>query len=84
MNGAFLMAAILSVFFVASVSQAADASMVLYVSPSGSDDWTGRVRQAKAPDGPFATLARARDELRRLKAAGKLANGATVCVLPGV
>jgi len=39
----------------------------LFVSPDGSDDWSGRGREKKAGDGPFATLARARDEIRKLK-----------------
>ncbi len=51
---------------------AARSDIVLYVSPQGRDEWTGKRPEAKAPDGPFATLARAREEVRRLKAAGPL------------
>ncbi len=58
--------------------------VVLYVSTEGNDAWTGRGREARAPDGPFATLQRARQEIRALKAAGKLTEGATVNVLPGL
>ena len=50
--------------------------VMLYVSPDGDDAWTGR-RAA-----PFATLGRARDEVRTLKAAGDLPLGAVVNVLP--
>jgi hypothetical protein len=44
----------------------------LFVAPSGNDSWSGRLANANAErtDGPFATLARARDELRRLRANG--------------
>ncbi|MFW5803371.1 MAG: right-handed parallel beta-helix repeat-containing protein, partial [Verrucomicrobiota bacterium] len=40
--------------------------MKFYVAPEGRDDWTGEIAQAAdgAQDGPFATLARARDAVR--------------------
>ena len=40
-----------------------------YVSPLGSDTWSGTLESPNADqsDGPFATLARARDAVRRLK-----------------
>ena len=40
-----------------------------YVSPQGSDDWSGTLAtpDPQAADGPFATLARARDAVRVLK-----------------
>lgn len=42
------------------------AGMVLHVSPQGNDAWTGLLPAANEArtDGPFATLERARDELR--------------------
>ncbi len=57
-------------------SQAAD----FYVATNGNDAWSGRLTapNGKRTDGPFATLERARDELRTLKAAGKLKDVATV------
>jgi len=41
-----------------------------YVSPQGRDDWSGRspVPKRSGSDGPFATLARARDAVRQLEA----------------
>ena len=72
--------ALLAVAFAACASA---APVTLYVSTQGNDAWAGRSRQQRAPDGPFATLARAREELRKLKAAGALTEGATVQVLPG-
>jgi hypothetical protein len=42
---------------------------VLYVSPTGDDSHTGRLAETNqaGTDGPFATLRRARDEIRQLK-----------------
>ena len=57
--------------------------LALYVAPDGNDQWAGRRADVGAPDGPFATLTRARDEIRTLKAAGSLPRGAVVNVLPG-
>lgn len=47
-------------------------SIDLYLSPSGNDAWSGRLPEpnASATDGPFATLERARDELRRHSVSG--------------
>ncbi len=55
-----------------------EGPLVLYVAPGGNDAGTGRSATAA-----FATLTRARDEVRKLKAAGELPRGATVSVLPG-
>lgn len=43
-----------------------------YVSPLGSDDWSGMLSDPdlQTGDGPFATLQRARDAVRRLKKNG--------------
>jgi len=51
---------------------AAAEGLTLYVAANGSDRWSGRLaapNKAKT-DGPFATLARARDAVRAAKAAG--------------
>ncbi len=58
----------------------------LYVAPNGSDAWSGTLatpNRAKS-DGPFATVERARDEVRRLKAAGPLPGPVTVRLRGGV
>ena len=57
---------------------------ILYVSPQGADQWSGRTAEANADrtDGPLATLAGARDALRRLRAGGA-ATQFTVCVRGG-
>lgn len=58
-------------------------ALELYVSPEGRDTWSGTLAAPAGDDGPFATLARARDEVRKAKADGRLAEGATVHVRGG-
>jgi hypothetical protein len=58
----------------------------LYVATNGSDAWSGRrpdVNDGRT-DGPFASLERARDEIRKLKAGGGLGAGVTVHLRGGV
>jgi hypothetical protein len=59
----------------------------LAVATNGNDSWSGKLtspNRAKT-DGPFATLERARDEIRKMKKAGALpAGGVTVEVRGGV
>ncbi len=59
-----------------SPSLAAD----FYVATNGNDGWSGKLAapNGRRTDGPFATLERARAELRNLKAAGKFKDGGTV------
>lgn len=62
-------------------------AITLYVSPSGQDSWSGhrRTPDSKSADGPFATLERARDEIRQLKKQGKFpADGVNVEIAGGV
>ena len=61
-------------------SLALGAETVFTVSPAGNDRWSGRLaapNKAKT-DGPFATIPRARDAIRDLKAKGALAGPVTV------
>ena len=48
------------------------APTAFYVAPNGNDSWSGQVAEpaAQGKDGPFATLEKARDAVRALKAAG--------------
>lgn len=48
-------------------------SNVRYVAPTGDDSWSGALAapNAAGTDGPFRTLRRAQDEVRRLKAADR-------------
>ena len=62
------------------------APLALFVGPGGNDAWSGQAATAGAAGtGPFATLARARNEIRTLKQAGPLpAGGVVVEVAAGV
>ncbi len=55
-------------------------SVVLHVSPSGNDGWSGMLRlpNADRTDGPLATPVRARDLLRELRRAGRASRDAEV------
>jgi parallel beta-helix repeat protein len=60
-------------------------SIVFYVSTAGNEAWSGKIAQPDAghKDGPFATLAAARDAIRNLKAQGLLTQPVTVYVRGG-
>jgi len=53
----------------------------LYVAANGNDSWSGKLPKAGKRDGPFATLERARDEVRTLKRAGGLPTGGVIVVV---
>jgi len=73
---------ILSMLLALAVPSVAEP-IALYVAPNGNDAWSGTRPDAAANDGPFATLVRARDALRKLRAEGKLTEGAIVFVRGG-
>lgn len=77
----FLLLAAASLVLLPSLSLS--GPVTLYVSTEGSDVWSGQRPTPRGPDGPFATLTRARDELRKLNAAGQLRDGAVVRVAAG-
>ncbi len=56
-----------------------------YVATRGNDGWSGRLPDpnAEQTDGPFATLERARDEVRKLRDAGALPRGGTMVAVRG-
>ena len=60
-------------------------SLVLYVSNSGNDAWSGRTDSVKSKndDGPLKTIEGARNELRKLRMQGKLPKGEIVIELLG-
>ncbi|MHC4546561.1 MAG: right-handed parallel beta-helix repeat-containing protein, partial [Planctomycetota bacterium] len=57
----------------------------LYVSPKGNDSWSGRLGQSNSQktDGPKASLAGARDAIRKLKSKGPLTAPVDVIIFPG-
>lgn len=44
----------------------------IYVSNDGNDKWSGKIPFPEKNDGPFATIERAKKEIRELKKKGKL------------
>ncbi len=58
----------------------------LHVAPNGNDAWSGRFAEPNADrtDGPLATLAGARDAVRKLKAQGPLSEPVQILVADGV
>ncbi len=61
------------------------AALCLFVSTRGRDTWSGRLPAPNRgrTDGPFASIVRARDEIRRLKAGGRLEQPVTVRIRGG-
>lgn len=64
----------------------ATAGATFFVAGNGNDAWSGKLAapNAKGNDGPLATLAAARDAVRKLKAAGPLTEPVRVQVRGGV
>lgn len=60
-------------------------SFAIYVSKDGDDRWSGRLPSPNKTktDGPFATLERARDEIRMLRKYGKLPEGVIAIIVRG-
>ena len=58
---------------------------LLYVATDGNDAWSGTLPEpnGQKTDGPFATLERARDEIRKLKKQGRLPLGGAVVEIRG-
>jgi hypothetical protein len=68
---ALVLALVLALAFLANPrpARADEGGLRLYVATNGNDSWSGRL-ESPAPtknDGPFATLARARSEIRKIK-----------------
>lgn len=61
--------AVLLILLPSSCCNAAEINADLYVSTQGSDDWSGRLSEPnkQQTDGPFATLARAKNAVRELR-----------------
>ncbi|MEW6743826.1 MAG: right-handed parallel beta-helix repeat-containing protein [Planctomycetota bacterium] len=64
----------------------ARAETLFYVSPNGNDSWSGRRATVAATrdDGPLATLAGARDAVRKLKSRGPLMEPVRILVAAGL
>jgi hypothetical protein len=68
------------------ISRAADEGVTLYVTPGGNDAWSGALREPNAAksDGPFASIAGARDAIRQIKQRGPLLKPITVKIRGGL
>src|SRR5260370_8741060 len=66
----------------ASFAARAENALVLHVSPDGNAAWSGRLTKPNAgrTDGPLASLAGARDAIRKLKAQGAVTKPIRVLV----
>ena len=84
-TGLIRTATLLSAIGILCISYGRAAGPVYYVAPDGNDAWSGTLPQANEAksDGPLATLPRARDEIRRLKAHGGPAEPVTVLLRGG-
>ncbi|HEY2104815.1 MAG TPA: right-handed parallel beta-helix repeat-containing protein, partial [Candidatus Binataceae bacterium] len=58
-------------------------SFTFYVARDGNDNWSGTLKAPSNGNGPFATVARARDAIRALKAGGRLAGPVSVQIRAG-
>lgn len=63
----------------------AKETITFYVAPDGSDSWSGRLPapNQERTDGPFATLQKARDEIRRLKSEGRFPKDGVIVEIRG-
>ena len=70
---------VVALFLSASTAAGAEPAR-LFVSPRGNDHWSGKLAKPNAArsDGPLATLQRARDEIRKIKAAGGIPQGGII------
>ena len=61
------------------------SAVTLYVSPKGSDNWSGSLERpnSQKTDGPKASLAGARDVIRQLKSKGPLEAPVRVVIAAG-
>ncbi|MBN2291654.1 MAG: right-handed parallel beta-helix repeat-containing protein [Pirellulales bacterium] len=67
------------------IAVADEAGRQIYVATKGSDAWSGCLADpnAQKTDGPFASLIRARDEIRKMKKNGGLPKGGVTVVIRG-
>src|SRR5947209_3120881 len=79
-------AILLSAVILCAMRVCAPESATFYVATNGFDGWSGKsaAPNAAKSDGPFASLERARNEIRQLKKNEPLTDGATVFVRSGI
>ena len=79
-TGTLVMAALAAVAVGESASE-----LRFYVATNGNDAWSGKLPEpnATSTDGPFATLERARDAIRKMKQDGGLPGGGVEIIVRG-
>ncbi|MCX6879964.1 MAG: right-handed parallel beta-helix repeat-containing protein [Verrucomicrobia bacterium] len=84
--GLKISAACLALFAISPAALQAAEDAVIHVAPDGNDGWSGRAARPTADrsDGPLATLAGARDRVRKLKAQAPLAQALHVRFADGI
>ncbi|MBM3892043.1 MAG: right-handed parallel beta-helix repeat-containing protein, partial [Verrucomicrobia bacterium] len=75
----------LTITFCLLASRLAAAEPTFFVATNGHDGWSGKLAapNKEKTDGPFATITRARDAVRALKAGGELKEPVTVQIRGG-
>ncbi len=70
---------------VAMAAGSAEAAVIIHVATDGNDGWSGRLARPnkQRTDGPFATIQRALDEVRKLRAQGPLRQPVKIVVQGG-
>ncbi|NIA31904.1 MAG: hypothetical protein GWP06_18585, partial [Actinobacteria bacterium] len=76
---------LMSCFLLASIPAKAANDISFYIATNGNDSWTGTLQEPnmEKTDGPFATIARAQEEIRKLKAENKLSKPVSVFIRRG-
>ena len=70
-------AAVIALLAAVAIESRAANGLIVYVAADGNDAWSGTrdAPTAQKNDGPFLTLDRARDEIRKRKRGGRIAQG---------
>jgi len=76
---------VIAAMFAVNLSAAQAQAVELYVAPNGNDAWSGTLAKPNAnnSNGPVASLAGARDALRKLRSAKSAAGAVRILVADG-
>src|SRR5262245_12618441 len=81
-----LISVVLFAFGIGYGAPAPQQGVIFYASPEGNNAWSGKLAAANEnrTDGPFATIEKARDAIRDLRAQGPLTQPVTVYIRGGL
>ncbi|MCE5269382.1 MAG: right-handed parallel beta-helix repeat-containing protein, partial [Planctomycetaceae bacterium] len=77
------LAIVLAIAIIVSPSKAWPEALRLHVAVDGNDAWSGKLPEPQDADGPFRTVSRARDEVRKIKKTAGLPPGGIVVEVHG-